>query len=222
MNDTVVTNLIAEARALAGSGRFWICLLGASLVLGLAGPFGTYEAFPVAWRLGYWAVVVVTTYWLGALTSYLIASLAERAGALPAAALLIGALAASLPVTLWLALLHGLLLGASVLGEVARLLPYVAAITTVVAVLAELLGAREAGPVAAPGDPEAPVWLDQLPEALGRDLILLHAQDHYVRAETERGETLIRTTLEEASEALGDYGLRLHRSWWVARRAIVA
>jgi DNA-binding LytR/AlgR family response regulator len=59
-----------------------------------------------------------------------------------------------------------------------------------------------------------------LPPELGRDLLLLQAQDHYLRAVTPLGDTLLRGSISEASEALGDYGVRVHRSWWVARSAI--
>lgn len=222
VNDTALADTLTEARGIARSQRAWIGLLGAGLVLGLAGPFGTYEALTLAPRLGYWLVVVTTTFWLGYLTSYLCAELAERRGLGPAVALLIGALAAAGPVTLWLAALHGVIFDAAFRGEVAKLLPYVAAISAIISALSEVLVARDLGAVARHAPTRKPAWLDQLPPALGHDLILLQAQDHYLRAETTRGETLIRATLEDAASALGAYGMRVHRSWWVSRSAITA
>jgi DNA-binding LytR/AlgR family response regulator len=47
-------------------------------------------------------------------------------------------------------------------------------------------------------------------------------EDHYVRAHTRLGSALILIPLRQAVEELGGLpGLRIHRSWWVARHAVV-
>lgn len=49
----------------------------------------------------------------------------------------------------------------------------------------------------------------------------LEMEDHYVRVHEARTSTLILMRLTDAIEALGeDAGLRVHRSWWVARNAV--
>jgi hypothetical protein len=64
-------------------------------------------------------------------------------------------------------------------------------------------------------------FLDRLPPHLGRDLLCLQMEDHYVRAHTTRGSDLILTPLKDAILELGDIdGLRVHRSFWVSRRAV--
>ncbi|GAB5448099.1 LytTR family DNA-binding domain-containing protein [Gymnodinialimonas sp.] len=221
-NDTVLAETIAEARVLAKSGRFWLGLLGVGFVIGLTGPFGTFDALTTVPRTAYWIIVAATTFWLGYLISYAVATGAENRGLDARLSLTIGAVAASLPVTLWLAGLHLMFFATSFWSGVADLLPYVTVICIAVALLSEVFTHREVAPVRDTQPSPAPAWLDQLPGHLGRDLILLQAQDHYLQAETELGQTLIRTTLQEAADELGDYGLRLHRSWWVARRAIKA
>lgn len=80
-------------------------------------------------------------------------------------------------------------------------------------------GADAAGPVA------TTVWsaafLSRLPPSLGRDLLCLENEDHYVRAHTSCGSTLILMRLADAvAELDGVDGLRIHRSWWVARGAV--
>lgn len=224
-NDSIIGEVLSEAREQAGRRRFWLVLVTAGLVIGLAGPFGTYDTLPVVARIGYWLVVVCLTYWLGYLVSFAVASLAEDRGMDPRLSLAVGALAAALPVTASLAGLHMLVFGVPFWADAKRLLPYVAIITLALAVLSESLASSDAHPAtlakakpvrAAPDS----AWLDELPAYLGRELILLQAQDHYLRARTDRGETLIRTTLQDAASDLGDYGVRVHRSWWVARHAI--
>ena len=64
-------------------------------------------------------------------------------------------------------------------------------------------------------------FLDRLPPRLGRDLLCLQMEDHYVRAYTARGSDLVLTPLKEAIAELGAVdGLQVHRSWWVARAAV--
>jgi len=56
----------------------------------------------------------------------------------------------------------------------------------------------------------------------GARLFALEAQDHYVRVHTDRGAVLVLTGLEAAIVKLaGVDGQRVHRSWWVARAAVV-
>jgi hypothetical protein len=59
----------------------------------------------------------------------------------------------------------------------------------------------------------------KLPPALRHAAIIaLSAEDHYVRARTDRGQALILINLADAIAALGrDAGVRIHRSHWIAR-----
>ena len=70
-----------------------------------------------------------------------------------------------------------------------------------------------------PGDPAipaTPLLFEKLPEELGRDLICLQAQDHYVEATTTRGTAQVLMRLSDAERDLTGFdGLRVHRSWWV-------
>lgn len=221
-NDTVLAETMAEARALARRGRFWAGLVVAGFVIGLTGPFGTYDALPPLARSAYWIFAVTTTFWLGYLTSFAVATAGEGYGISAPVSLALGAAAASLSVTVWLAGFHMIVFATPFWTDVLELLPYVAVICCAVAYLSENVANRDLKPVPPATPTPEPAWLDQLPVNLGRNLILLQAQDHYVMAETELGQTLIRTTLHDAANDLGAYGFRLHRSWWVARNAVHA
>ncbi|AHE54936.1 LytTR family DNA-binding domain-containing protein [Sphingomonas sanxanigenens] len=71
-----------------------------------------------------------------------------------------------------------------------------------------------------PSVPE-PRLLDRLPPHLGRDLIALEMEDHYVRAHTPRGSALLLMRMRDAVPELdGIDGAQVHRSWWVARGAV--
>ncbi len=211
-------------RALAGQRLFWITLLAAGSVVGLSGPFGTFDSLTLPGRMAYWLAVTVTTFWIGYVVSVATAIGLEHRGLGNVLSLGLGALLASLPVSAWLAGLHALVFEAPFWAEAVRLLPYVAVIVAVVAIVLEGLERRSitVTPAADVDPPSGPDWLDQLPDHLGRDLISLQAQGHYLQVETTRGTTLIRGTLQDAAEELDQLGLRLHRSWWVARNQVDA
>lgn len=55
------------------------------------------------------------------------------------------------------------------------------------------------------------------------DLLCLQMEDHYVRVHTPDGSRLVLMPLGQAvTEVSGVEGLRVHRSWWVARSAVAA
>ena len=114
--------------------------------------------------------------------------------------------------------------GAAAAAE--RVFPYVA--------LVQLLIARVISPddpmtVAASVDqpaaaPEYPTeFVSKLPAALRRDILALEAEDHYVRVHTLHGSALILMRLADAAALIDPrLGLRVHRSWWVAKDGVRA
>ena len=64
---------------------------------------------------------------------------------------------------------------------------------------------------------------DRLPPAQrDADILAVCADDHYLRVYTARGEALILLRLADAiTELDGLEGAQTHRSWWVARSAVV-
>lgn len=201
--------------------RTWVGLALAALVLGLAGPFGTFALTPVTLRFAYWAAVAVLTY----ATGFFFGALLETADPLRRHWLRVPVygLAVSLPVTLVVVIIQLTTFGideADVPG-VAELWLY-CAITSIAIFGAEavLLGARDtaAPPAAAPPPPPL---LDRLPPAQRGRLSHLSMQDHYVDVVTDRGRTLVLLRLADAMrETEGVAGVQIHRSHWVARDAV--
>jgi len=76
-----------------------------------------------------------------------------------------------------------------------------------------------AGPAGAP----PPRFLERIPPKLkGAELYAVEAEDHYLRIHTDRGSDLILMRLSDAvTELEGIEGAQTHRSWWVAREAVV-
>jgi DNA-binding LytR/AlgR family response regulator len=87
----------------------------------------------------------------------------------------------------------------------------------------------EPAAAAAPGEqptatPEyPPEFVSKLPPALRRDILALEAEDHYVRVHTLHGSALVLMRLADAAALIDPrLGLRVHRSWWVAKDAVRA
>lgn len=61
----------------------------------------------------------------------------------------------------------------------------------------------------------------RLPASLGTELLALEAEDHYVRVYTRLGSGLILLRLSDALAELDRAaGCQVHRSWWVAYKAV--
>ncbi|QTC91572.1 LytTR family DNA-binding domain-containing protein [Brevundimonas goettingensis] len=205
--------------------RAWAVDLAAcaatGVVLGVVGPFGSFfnDVLPV--RILYWTLVFVMS---GAVFGAAIRWLWPHARRV------------RLPLWLWLPVLVGV--GSLPLTVVSRLIamgfwPGIrhavgwvewygqsVLIGLIYVGLYAVLRMRMAAP-AALEDKGEPVILRRLPGRLGRDVICLQMEDHYVRLHTAEGSTLVLMPLGKAMAEVGDLeGMQVHRSWWVARRAV--
>ena len=59
-------------------------------------------------------------------------------------------------------------------------------------------------------------FLDRLPAVIGRDIVAVSSDLHYLHVDTTRGRAMILGSLKDAAAALGDRGMLVHRAHWVA------
>lgn len=202
----------------------WAGLAGASILLGLFGPFGTYDQLPLAARLAYWTAIVVSTYLTGFVAVHFAVHLlfGEDRGGVTGYGLA-GAIA-GVPVAGLVALFNRFVFGnASIFGFVTAL-PYVVATAALISALVAFFmqkAADEPGAAESPKSPQRPRLLDRLPHEKRGPLTHLTMQDHYVEVHTDRGSELVLMRMSDAiAETEGVDGLRIHRSHWVARAAV--
>lgn len=103
--------------------------------------------------------------------------------------------------------------------------PAVVAITIGTTILAVLVHRETAGQThEAPAGAPPAKFLSRLPPRLaGATLLAVESDDHYLRLHTSKGRELILMRLSDAiAELEGIEGARTHRSWWVARAAVVS
>jgi hypothetical protein len=195
-----------------------------SVVLTLADAFGTGR-IPLVGRLAYWLTLVMGGALLG---RYGGRRIVPRPWweTRPILVVVVMTLLIGLPMTLVSAVGNNLIRhGRFGLWYVWDVLPSTLAITAVLTILAFLVQSRAAVEThEAPQGAPPPRFLARLPAKLaGADLRAIEAQDHYLRLHTTKGDDLILMRLADALVELeGIEGARTHRSWWVARDAVVS
>ena len=230
---------------LFGTPREWaidLALMTAlGVFLGVIGPFGSFYGGGLELRVGYWVV----NMWVGFIVVSTVVRLSLRAarrldlpiwfaigigvaiGALPLA-LILGEFSARFwpPNHGRMTALFPMYAQTLAMSEPFSLAYYFLAIRGWRGAMAlesrRLAAPDQTSATPPPTTPDAAAgFLDRLPPRLGRDLLCLQMEDHYVRAHTARGSDLVLTPLKEAIAELGGAdGLQVHRSWWVARAAV--
>ena len=230
-------------QALLFSPRFWGALLAVSAILGVTGPFGTFEQLAVLPRFAYWLALALATFTSGYLTMRLtLAVVFGAAGSRPVRSVVAG-IVAGVPVTAVVALFNRALFGgpfpsaAAIGGLFINCALIAVAISFLVAIgrnaqgaagtqLESTAAARPAvsAPPSTPSQappPARPPLVDRLPHAARGKLLYLSMQDHYVEVHTDRGTSLVLMRLADAIREVGDTdGVQIHRSHWVALDAV--
>lgn len=190
------------------------------LFLGLMGPFGSYLSGPPWQRVVYWIATVSLGAVAFALPARAILNLGMGRGRTWAwlAALV---LAVSLP----FAALIGLIASAVWPDLASRgLLEWYGQVLAVAAPLVigqALLSNRHRAQQAFVKSPDQPASPTNLLGTVASEVLCLRMEDHYVRVYTRSGSRLVLATLGQAIAAVAPReGLRVHRSWWVARDGV--
>jgi hypothetical protein len=189
------------------------------LFLGLLGPFGSFYNGPAWERVVYWLAMVWTgTLVYGLATRWAFARARSRATTFGLLVGLVIVLAAPFSFISWrlatflwplLARLPGL---TPTLWYVEGLV-----ITAPFVLVFSLLIERRRRAARALGPAPSPDLLGTTPA----EVLCLQMEDHYVRVHTRAGSRLVLATLAQAMEAMGrTRGLQVHRSWWVAEKAV--
>ncbi|MBJ6987231.1 LytTR family DNA-binding domain-containing protein [Devosia sp. MC521] len=217
MNHTILQSTLREMRTLAGDARSWITLTIIALLVGMIGPFGSFD-LPLHIRLPYWAAVVVVTAIIGTATaSFFELLLGTRLPPVPRA--LVAGSIAGLPVVACVIGVNQLAFGWSFpTREAASLTLYCIAISAAVTVLSAVFTPREAPTALADA---TPALLSRMPLHQRGRLLHLAVADHYVEVSTDRGTALLLLRLSDAMRETAQIaGLQVHRSHWVALDAV--
>jgi hypothetical protein len=218
---------IAEAIGAPATWARWFgWATAAGVAFGVAGPFGSYFSGGAVARIAYWTGM----FWAGTAVLGVTVGPAIRLSmgrSLPLSFIAgLATLAGCVPLALAVATF-----GRAIWGEdVARVTPldwYAQVLFVSAPLVAGVLWFETRGRVRPPSaQPTAPEQIDASPHELlsghrRAEVICLQMEDHYVRVHTGARSELLLLPMHQAVRALSDLdGRRVHRSWWVARRAV--
>ena len=187
-------------------------------VLAFTGPFGTFAALDFGSRVVYWGIAVIG---VGAVmnTAVYLASSTGWFPSVSAPAMVLGAVAVgALPGTGVIYLIEWLGLGTGT-GTGPLWFIYLAVLAVSIGIVlidyrSTIFGAGASrSRVASPSE----TFFGRVNPMIGRDLISLSNQDHYLEVCTTGGKDFVLYRMGDAEEHLEDMGgLRIHRSHWVA------
>jgi hypothetical protein len=219
--------------------------VGAGLILAMLGPFQTVEIAFFS-KIGFWIALSALWFALMTLVEPWLGNLPPVRCLAPGYRLALTVCLAAMPMLMVVVPASDMLGTERIeLMCLPQLYPKVLLIGSGLSLLSFALFAEETGPFRAgfrarlsgvsgsDGDeshpslgkpllPVAPCPLrSELPGGPSGVIQCLEMEDHYVRVHDEHTSALVLMRLTDAIEALGeDSGLRVHRSWWVARNAV--
>lgn len=222
-NDTAFQLTLRQMHEQFKEPKFYAYIVVAILILTLSGPFGTLEHYNFLERFAYWAILTPVTYILASGVATIVTISLKRISLNDWLSYILGGSSAGILVGLFV-WLFGAFLEQSFSQSIAGLLQimtYTIPITIGVTMLFKFSDKPTSDPSAR--DPIGARFFERIPRTLGRDLISLNAQDHYIKVTTSLGSDLILMRLSDAMTELKAYdGIQPHRSWWVATKHIAA
>lgn len=210
-----------------------LLLLGA--VFGWLGPYGTFQDLSFVNRFVYWVAAFLL---IGMGTSLTMRTIAQaepsRTWPTPVQAI-VGTLVVAVPSSFVVIALETIFRRppAITFANLARIYVSVAVVMIAIAIPWTIIrkhrthaaasvqpGQSLSAPQAGARSGDSP-FLRRLPAKLGTDLLCVATEDHYLRVTTTLGHDLILFRLSDAIAELDPgLGQQVHRSYWVARRAV--
>jgi len=220
-------------------------VLAIGAMLGWLGPYGTYSCLGVPDRFAYWIMrsLLVGAFCLAVIK--LMSATASTASWPPMKRALAGVFVASVPnAVIGFALASTFRHAPTSPLEIADLYGRVMMMTAMVGLplhfvrgptaLAPLVLPLPAQAIAAEdllagqgllGKRDVPAksaFARRIPARLGTELLYIKVEDHYLRVQTRLGSDLLLLRMSDAVAELDpEFGRQVHRSYWVAQRAVV-
>ena len=204
--------------------KTYAILIGIVAVLALSGPFGTQEQLTLPGRLGFWLPIVFAGFAVGYLAGSVVGRWGSQRGYSRLFTYSLAGIASGVSVLPVVLAINLILLGSDItepvylLRQLVNCFVIAAVVTLNMAVFSKSDG-KAAPPSSASDEPDR--LIRRLPlEKRGR-IVSMSVNDHYVEVTTTRGMTSLLMRLKDAIDEVDRTdGLQIHRSHWVALKAI--
>jgi len=221
VNTNPLHSALREMRNLCTSRQSWIFLGVLGLVVGLVGPFGTFEAINLVPRLAYWTAIVLVTALAGTFTASLVEAWLQPILPLFIVVVIAAMVAGPIIALIVAAINVGIFGPVLAVIDVMTLMLYCTLISLAVISASVLLERSPAVPTPVLTSDKAAPLLDRLTLPQRGRLLHIAVSDHYVDVTTEKGTSLVLMRLSDAiRETAPIAGLQVHRSHWVALDAV--
>lgn len=211
MNDSSLKLTLREMQVFLGSPKTIVGVLTVGLLLGMVGPFQTFEHLSLVPRLAYWTLISVLTFCAGSFGATLVSHMLTRRNFNKGIAIVLSWTAAGCLVSAIVMLVNIIAFDVA-LAELPELLLYCFIIALGVLMLVNFY---ETSDNEAKTNAPPPI-LKRINVTLRGPLVSLSVSDHYVEVATIKGKELVLMRLSDAiAETQGAAGLQIHRSHWV-------
>nr|WP_132561486.1 LytTR family DNA-binding domain-containing protein [Rhizobium sullae] len=220
MDHSFMQSTLRELRLFIRSPRFWGTFAVVILIFAVSGPYGTSERMTAGQRLGYWLVVQAAAWSIAILCSVIAEVVLRRHIASMFWRMMLGSVAAALPIGYALSLIDVIFDGTRHLMHSGLQRAFFAVPLCALFCLLTYMAMNERikEVVATSGStPRPPSILDRLKPQNRGELLRLSVQDHYTEIVTSLGRELVLLRFADAlRETGGTAGLQVHRSHWIA------
>ncbi|MFK7902058.1 MAG: LytTR family DNA-binding domain-containing protein [Nitratireductor sp.] len=226
MKEPVLQFTLREMRNIYTSPKFWITMIAIIVILGASAPFGSAQNFSPLQLFFYWGGIALSTFSVASFLLISIPKFLEQRSYNVWTARIIAILLASFVIGLTVFFINAFIVKVnkvdwwhftSILSDV-----YLTAvpIALIFFVLGDALRGNNQDTQKDTSTSTSPFYA-RYSKALGKDIISLNAQDHYVEVATTKGKELVLIRLADAvSELANIKGQQVHRSWWIAQEHI--
>jgi len=216
--------MTAKAEPLLGTAREWVIDLTVATVIGLfvgvLGPYGSYMNGPLGPRVFHFIVCFCVGTLIFGVLHRLAAAGAERFKVPVWLAIGVALIVGCVPLAVFVSWL-ATTLWPILRGRISPLEWYGQCLFLSGPMLAFFVGRHALKARARLAEEPPPGISSPATEPKPGEVICLRMEDHYVRVHTLAGSRLVSGPLERVIAGLGNHeGMRVHRSWWVARAAV--
>ena len=211
-----------ELREIVTSPTFWIGFACVMAVLAVSAPFDSGEEFAILGRVVYWTGISVATFFPAFVIIRSLSRWINGRGLRGFVSSLLAGVVAGVPTGIIVFLINSYIAGNDD-GEIEdffRLIGLCAPISVAVAGLQYLVLGLDNKRAQTPSPDMSPVLMARMSTPVRGRVLTLQSQDHYVEVTTDRGHELLLMRLTDAIAEVREEGMRVHRSWWVAREEI--
>ena len=193
-----------------------------TLIFGFAGPFGTYDAYGILGRLAFWGWVIGVAILIGLITRVVYLRLIGPQSFWVREVFCISTFSAVFTPVLWFSILWMSDEDAEIPLTFLGTFAFVAMVAILsIAIEQAVKRAQKSKLSDTEGPPEQPALLNRVAPELRGSVLALRARDHYVDVTTDLGQDAVLMRFADAISQLDKVeGVRVHRSHWVARKAV--